>query len=383
MKIRRIVSALLVAAQLFVFAGCSKPEEQAIKIAVIGNEADLYPGYRDGTDRAAEDAKQEYAQNGVPIEYQFYSYDGSYEEGSAIVDMLAADPTVTAVVGAVDMDLNKTAAYVFDQARKLFVVPFFLYDSVFDDNNYTMTFSMCNSAQAVGESLRRAAAETTATRWAVCAADSEFQRAELRGFLGSPYGSNLDVVDCVNLSGLSNDQDEVFQRWEALGVEGVILFPQGSEGFDLLKQIKNRWPSMVCAGDTSFDDTDRMDRDTELKTVMNGFMMADEFILDLMTEEDEDTYLALSEDYAERTGKEMDSWYIQGYNAVRMITDTAVRAGTTDPEEIAETLHENGYKGVLQDLQFTANGKLAKVQNTYHVFDAEGYTYGYIFVDEE
>lgn len=200
MNIRRVLMVMLVLAELFLLAGCGKAQENRVVIAVIGNEDALYPGYREGADMAAEELRRVYDECGYTIEYQFYSYDGSYEEGSAIVDMLADDETVTAVVGGTDMSLNKTAAYVLDKAGKVFVVPFFLYDSVFDNNHYTTVFSMCNSGREVGVTLCYAAEQTTAKRWAVCTADREFERTELQGFLDAQHGAGIDVVDCVNVS---------------------------------------------------------------------------------------------------------------------------------------------------------------------------------------
>ena len=75
---------------------------------------------------------------------------------------------------------------------------------------------------------------------------------------------------------------------------------------------------------TAFDDSDRISRDEELRAAMNGFIMADEFILDIVSDDDIGCYEELAEQYLEDTGQEFDSWYIQGYNAVRMIADTAV-----------------------------------------------------------
>ena len=104
MSFKQIVSAAVMSALLLSLVGCTESEPNTVTIAVIGNEADLYPGYTDGIEKAAEDAKETYSNSGLNIEYRFYSYDGSYEDGAAIVDMLAADESVTAVIGAVDME---------------------------------------------------------------------------------------------------------------------------------------------------------------------------------------------------------------------------------------------------------------------------------------
>lgn len=382
MNFKQIVSTAVMTALALSLAGCAEPEQDTVTIAVIGNEADLYPGYKDGTEKAAEDARSEYEESGLDIEYEFYSYDGSYEEGAAIVDMLAADESVTAVIGAVDMELNKTAAHVFDSAGKIFVVPFFLYDSVFDDNHYSTVFSMCNSGQTVGEILRRAAAETPARRWAVCAADRDFEQSEMNGFLQYTSNDGIGVVDCVNIYELEKNFDGIYSRWANLGVEGVVIFAENEEGFELLRQIKRRSPSMVCAGDTAFDNTDITLNDAELTSAMSGFIMANEFIFNIETDEEMDRYIKFAEEYTAETGEELDLWYIQGYDAVRMIADTAVNENTADPRRIAGALHESGYSGLFQDLSFSANGKLAERDNVYTMFDAEGYAADYLLKDE-
>ena len=382
MSFKQIVSAAVMSALLLSLVGCTEPEPNTVTIAVIGNEADLYPGYKDGTEKAAEDSKETYSNSGLNIEYKFYGYDGSYEDGAAIVDMLAADESVTAVIGAVDMELNKTAAYVFDSVGKIFIVPFFLYDSVFDDNHYDTVFSMCNSGQTVGEILRRAAAETPAKRWAVCAAGRDFEQSEMNGFLQYTSDDGIGIVDCASIYELEKNFDRIYGRWEKLGVEGVVILAENEEGFELLRQIKRRSPSMICAGDTAFDNTDITVNDAELTSAMNGFIMANEFIFNIETSEEMDRYIKFAEEYTAETGEELDLWYIQGYNAVRMIADTAVNENTTDPRRIAETLHENGYSGLFQSLSFSENGKLAEKDNVYSVFDADGYATDYLLKDE-
>lgn len=279
------------------------------------------------------------------------------------------------------MELNKTAAYVFDSAGKIFVVPFFVYDSLFDNNHYSTVFSMCNSGHTAGEILCRAAANTTAKRWAVCSADREFERSEMNGFLQYASNNDIVIVDCVNIYELEKNFDEVYGRWENLGVEGIAMFAEIEEGFELLRQIKRRSPSMICAGDTAFDNTDITGNDDELTAAMNGFIMVNEFILKIETDEEIDRYTKFSDAYTAETGEELDLWYIQGYNAVRMIVDTAVNKKTTDPHLIADTLHEEGYLGLFQKLSFSESGKLAEKDNVYSVFDAEGYVTDYFLKD--
>lgn len=359
-----------------ILAGCGRETSNTVKIAVLGSD-DLYPCYKDGTQKAADDAAAEYKDSGLDIEYEFYDYDGSYESGAAIVGMLSEDESVTAVIGSVDMDLNKTAAHIFNSVGKLFIIPFFSYDSIFEENNYSTVFSMCNSAEGAGEIVRRAAAKTSAKRWAVCATDGEFEKVEMDGFVWYDADDGIVVSDCVDISDVDAQFDNVYERWKTLGVEGVALFVDDSVGFDLLKKIKSVDPDMVCAGDTAFDDSDVTAYDDVLRKAMTGFIMVNEYKLNIKTDEDEKQYEDLIEQYSKDTGKELDLWYIQGYNAVKMIADTAAGAGTSDPAAIASALHENGYSGIFQELKFSENGETIDQANTYGVFNENGYVVAY------
>ena len=51
MNFKQIVSTAVMTALVLSLAGCAEPEQDTVTIAVIGNEADLYPGYRTGPKR--------------------------------------------------------------------------------------------------------------------------------------------------------------------------------------------------------------------------------------------------------------------------------------------------------------------------------------------
>ena len=380
---KRLHKAFVLFLILSVLCGCESAQPaQGVKIAVMGNPEDFYPGYQEGIRRAVRDLNEEYAGSGYTVECEFYSDCGDYETGAAIIDTLAADPSVTAVIGGVDMDINKTAAYIFNEARKPFVVPFFLYDSVYEDHYSYTLFSMCNSAKTVGVTLGFAAAGTDAKRWAVCAAQGEFERAEMHSFLRCSRLCGLTIVDCTGISTLANRFDEVYRRWELLGVEGVVMFPSNNEGFDVLKKLKSRNPDMVCAGDSAFDNSSLMANDKELLAAMAGFIMAGEF--SMRSDGDEEEYnrlTAMTEEYMQDTGEEFDTWYIQGYNAVRMIADTALRNQVFDPESIALALRRDGYRGLCQEFRFDEKGLQAETALTFSVTGEDGYAELYEFAD--
>ena len=371
--------ALLFLILTLMLSGCGGTQSQIIKIAVMGNPDAFHPGYQDGIERAVRDLNNEYSGSGYSVECEFCSDDGSYEAGAAIIDTLVADKTVTAVIGSNNMEINKTAAHVFDEAGKLFIVPYFLYDSVYLENHYDTVFSLCKSAKTVGELLCIAATQTTAKRWVVCADDDEFELAEMNGFLKYAAAGGIQTVDCVNISELENNFDEVYKRWETLGVEGVVLFPTGNEGFEILKKLKRRNPDLICGSDTVFDNSDLLVNDAELRQAMTGFIMANAFVLDCQTDEEAELVSRMAEEYTQETGNNLDTWYVHSYNTIRMIGDTAIKNKTCSSSSIARLLHENGYEGVGQRFYFNANGSQAGRVYAYEVFNENGYTDVYMY----
>lgn len=372
-KMRRKYIALIIIICMSILSGCTGTADKTVKIAIMGNSEKFYPGYKEGIERAVEDLNNDYSDSGYNVKCEFYSDNGSYEQGAAIVDSLSEDKSVTAVIGADDMEINKTAAHVFNEEGKVFVVPYFLYDSVYSNNHYDTVFSMCNSGRNVGRTLRRAAAQTTEKRWAVCSADGEFERSEMNGFLQYSVNDDINVVDCTDISVAENQFDETYKKWEILGIEGIVIFPGDNDGFNILKKIKSRNPYIVCAGDTSFDDSTLLIGDSELKKAMTGFIMAEEYSLRDGNNEETSRLSELINNYMAKTGKEFDTWYIQGYNVVRMVADTAIENKTCDSIKIAQLLHENGYKGLYQSLEFTEDGFLKTDIYKYHTFDENGY----------
>lgn len=382
MKKKRLKSACFAAAvsaafiialfALTALTGCgSQEQDKTIKIAVMGNPEDFPPQYEEGIKAAAEQANAEYSESGYSVECVFYEDDGSYIEGASIIDSLAKDDQITAIIGSQDMDISKTAAHVYADADKLFVMPYFLYDSVYENNNYDMIFSMCNSARTVGECLRIAAENTSAKRWAVCAAEDEFSSAEMSGFMGYVSTDGIQTVDCVSAKALKNNFDRIYKRWETLGVEGVMLFPGKENGFELFKAIYDRNPNIVCGGDTEFDNFEFLKTRPDIMQIIPGFIMADEYAFEEV-DEDGKPLSKISGEYEKKTGKDFDSWFLQGYNAVKMIADTAVKANTTDGVKIADFLHENGYEGFFQKFMFDEKGKQVTQKYRYGIYLESG-----------
>ncbi|MCC8161205.1 MAG: ABC transporter substrate-binding protein [Oscillospiraceae bacterium] len=356
-KIKKIISiCLLCALAVLSTASCGKmgSDNVQIKIAVLGDADDFYPDYEEGILFAETEFNEEYADEGYTLSVEFCDDDDDYNKGMSYVDELASDDSLTAVIASMDMEINKSAAYTLNESGKLFIVPYFLYDSVYTDNYYDTVFSMCASAAHTGKTLRLAAEDTGKSRWAVVSADGSFETDEVYAFINS--GSDaVQIADCVTAETIINDFETVYSRWDSLGIEGVAMFMKDSEGFDIVSKLKSRNPDLIFCGDTAFDNTDTVLADSSLTDAMAGFIIADEFCFDYSSG-DISKFTEMENEYYEETGEYIDLWFFQAYNAVRMVADTAVKIGSADSAEIAAELHENGYTGIGSSFEFDANG---------------------------
>lgn len=372
-----VILALLAVAMLCV--SCEPSDDKIVKIAVMGDKDNFYPDYESGIIRAIEDLNNEYADMGFRFEYTIYDDNSSYEKGAQIIDELADDESVTVVIGSRDIDINKTAVYVFNEGNKLFVVPYALYDSVYESNNYKTVFSLASSGNKLGTCLAVAAVkETNAKRWAVCAADDEFSMSKMRGFLQSEKSSGINIVDCSDIVTLMSDFDSEMNRLKLLGTEGIVIFPGNAytsgELFDLIKAIRREAPDMVCMGDNGFDDSAKILADPELMEAMSGFILANEFLKINDDAEEVAKFDKMRADFAEEHGNKFDLWHLQAYNMIRMIGDTAVKSNTTESTEIAEILHKEGYDGLCQKFVFNEKGSQILETIQYFVMKDDGTT---------
>ena len=376
--LKRIVILCLTVFAMVVLTSCEAEkshqkttEKMTVQIAVMGNPEDFYASYLDGIVAATADIQKEYADTGYLFEVDFFNDESNYEEGMKIADQLLNNDDLIAVIGSRNMEISSGTAHIFDEYGKVFIAPYDMYDSVCADNYYDFVFSMCSSAESTGILLRKAAEQGNARKWAACYTTREFEREEMVGFVNYS-GYNTEIVDCVSIDEIMRDFDTVYEKWKLLGVEGVAFFVKELEGHSVLKKLKERNPNLLCAGDILFDDSLMMEADEAFETAMKNFIIADAFYLDENDEKENQKVDEIAQTYLREKGVRIDYWYLQGYNAVRMLCDTVVKNKTTDPKAIAEALHANGYDGLMQKFQFDVRGVQTKVPDYYHIYTPEG-----------
>ncbi|MBQ3425512.1 MAG: amino acid ABC transporter substrate-binding protein [Clostridia bacterium] len=354
---------------------CGRADDnKSIKIAVMGNADNFNSDYKLGIEQAIEDLNSEYADTAFSFEYELYDDKNSYETGAVIIDRLSSDDSVTAVVAPNITELNRLAAYVFDENNKLFLIPYILNDSAYSGNFYNTVFSLTYSNTKIGRIMRGAAAKTPAKRWAACIDNSELSMSELHGFINSNSDDNIKLADCVSFESIEGSIEEKFRMWDTLGVEGIMLL-SADERFDDFKIIKKRFPDAQFILNSSFDKSEIILKDAELMSLLNNVIQTAEFTGYPHDDKAEKEFKTAKEMFEKKHGKAFDLWYLHAYNMIRMIGDTAVRIDSTDPECIAKALHSDGYDGICESYEFNESGERTDYRTEYAIYADNGRCY--------
>lgn len=357
---KRTLSILLALTLLAVGTGCAPkggPDgaaDKTIKIAVMDSTLvfDSDNSYENGIAMAIEDLNTLYGEQGYEISYEFYDDGAIFQQGMEAINKIASDPEITAVVGTSSLNLLDVSADVLDGAGKLLITYYSSSDSLFE-NGYTHVFRNCYGESDLGGAIAAyAAVRQDIRRVAVYHSDTEYERGLVRAFLRKTRGTDVEVVDIAATTPLETELDAAIERWEKLGVDTVLVSQYLAEdSFEILRKVREMDPEMNILGDFSFDYTDDLLANGD---VSDNIYIAGPLAVDESPELDE-----FYRRYEQRYGSRPTQWAVQLYDSIRMVADTAVRAGSTSPTAIAEALREQGgYTGVGGTIAFDGKGRL-------------------------
>ena len=115
-KISVISAFLLLVLSL---TSCGIEDDHNINIAVICDPDLSDTDYLYGMQLAINDLRNDYENKGFKFDLKTYNNENSYASGAAIIEELAADNEITAVIASDDTDVTKTAAHVFKDKNRI------------------------------------------------------------------------------------------------------------------------------------------------------------------------------------------------------------------------------------------------------------------------
>ena len=347
-------------------------DDHTISIAIMDSD-DVFSSdnsFENGIAMATEDLNALYGPQGYTIETEFYNDHMVFQTGMDIVNQLANDPQLTAVVGTSSYFILDVSADILDAAGKI-LIPYYSCSDALMQRGYTHVFRNAFGEKSTGTAIAEyAASRSDIHRVAVYHSDTDFERRTARAFLRSAEDSSLEVVDVQLTTYLPAEIDAMLQRWDNLNVDTVFITQgEGEDAFAMLYYLRNRNPNINILGDFSFDYVDWL---SESVNISNGIYIATPVPVESSPEVD-----AFREKYRTRYSSEPTQWAIQMYDSIRMVADTAVRIGSTDPEAISQALHsEEGYTGIGGTLTFDASGRL--INRSPRLMVSEGGSFRYL-----
>lgn len=336
--------------------GCASEQKvnpHELNIPILGDAAWLKAdgSFLNGVELAQEELNKEYSVKGYTIKTQVIDDMGTYDKGVEMAARLGSDKTVTAVVNLQDFAVSKTTAGMLSEDGKLVFFPYGVLDSLMDKGN-KMLFCNVPSFVDLGTAMANYAVQKGYKRIAVYHNGDESQDELASAFELALSHSDAKIVDYVPKISSHSDFDTVYSRWKALDVDCVVIAQYGSDkAYELLRMIRNRDKKLAVLGEPVFNAADLLSQNKEIAenlVIPSPLMIKESKKLEQFKEQ-----------YRHKFNKEADIWAVQGYDTVRLIADTYVKTGSSDPELLLKALHNpKGYNGLAGNIAFSDGGAL-------------------------
>ena len=204
-----------------------------------------------GVELAVEELNAEYGERGFVIRTAVIDDQARYELGVAKAMELAADPSVTAVLNLQNFDVSKTAADILARSQRPILFPYGAYDSLFTKGNHYL-FCGVPSFSDLGHAMAMYVKDHGFRRIAVYCNGVQSQNELVTAFELALMDSQAKIVDYVSSIVSSSHFDPIYNRWEALGVDAVVIAQYGlPEAFAVLAIIRGRDQRLAIIEDPS------------------------------------------------------------------------------------------------------------------------------------
>ncbi len=368
--ISKLVAITIFLCLMLQLVGCSGTKDESsgdrqLSIAVMGSKQvyDYDTSFLNGIEMAVKDFNQQYSGKGFNAAYAIYDDEYDFEKGVVIAKKLSSDPKITAVIGSHSFNILDASVDFFEDSKKILIAANGMMDKSIVNKKYKYIFRNTFGETEMGASMADHAAKIGADRIAIYHSNTEFENNMGMAFSKRALENNLKILDDVSEIGSKKDFDNMYKRWEAIGVNCVMISQESiADAFLLAERIRTKSDKIKIYGDFSFDADEKL---MENREFVEGII-----IPTLVPESNSKAIEDFDARYEELYGSEPTWWAAHAYDSVRMVLDTAVLEDSNIPERIAEGLHsEKGYQGVRGKITFDESGLLANVSPGYSIVE--------------
>ncbi len=347
---------------VFTLAGCKKEEANGslkLYIPIIADQSWLTSdgAFLNGAQLGADEFNKEYKEKGISVTIEVIDDQALYETGVEKATEVAEDAAVTAIFNLQNFDVSETSAGILSEHKKLTVFPYGAYDSLFNQDN-PYVFCPVPAFKDLGLAMADYGVKQGYKRFAIYHNGIKSQEELVTAFELALMDTDAKVVDYVPSIASQNQFNDIYKRWQTLGVDCVVISQYGLErAFEVLSMLRDSDTHIAVLGEPIFNRANALDI---YKDIAEGMAVPSTLVIN-----ESNRLTVLEEQYKEKFHKEADIWAVQGYDMVRMIADTAASLNTDNPEVIAKALHEEkGYQGVGRTICFDKGGALIMKDTT-------------------
>jgi len=353
---RKFIAVLIIFVFTLGITGCRSVMEdnkKTIYIPVLGDASWLRNdgSFYNGVQLAVQDCVKEYSSLGYDVKTSIIDDKDSYDDGVADAIRLGNDSKVTAVLNVQNFDVSKTTIDILSSKNKIVLLPYGCYDELCT-KGYKNVFCNVPSSADLGKAMALYAARMGYSRIAVYHNGTSAQENIATAFELNLKSTKSKIIDYVPNIASQNDFDSIYDRWNALSCDAVVITQYGLErAYQVLEMIRQKNSKIPIIGEPIFDRANYL---STYKKDAENIVIPSTLIIQPGNKLNE-----FLDHYRQKYGKEADIWSIQGYDSIRLIVDTAVKNKIVNNEEIAKIMHdEKGYVGVQGTIKFDAGGAL-------------------------
>lgn len=320
-----------------------------INIAVIGPKKylDARTAFFNGMNLAMEEIRS----TGIKIEYEVFDDDGNYNNGVTIAKTIATDDKFMMAFTFQDFDVVDTVADVFEQNKKPLVIADGCYDYTMQKKKEYVLNALITGVDA-GQSLGRYIVEKGYKWLAISHSDTDFERGVSDGVEDKTTNTGTKLIDTVPGPKNKSDVDAIWDRWNLLGIECVVIAHYDTVWPpELIKLIKEKKPDMAILTDYigNYESVYPTYGDA-----LNGVIMVSPYPVKESSNKATDFNVSYKKRFGDKESPTARS--IQGYDLTKMIVDRL--RDSTDPLSFMKNMKSQvAYDGV-STLKFNSNGTL-------------------------
>ena len=357
--IRKILSFLLIPLIVVFFTSCTGTsiwnaikDGKELKIAILASsdEYEEKSTFLAGVKLAIEEAKGK----GYKVSYKIFNDEGNFDNGVAMAKEVIKNDEYKMAFSFQSMDTFDTVAKLFEEAKK----PLFAIDGADDGTMKKVSkyiFNLQSSAEALGAAAGQYAVKKGYKSIAMLHSGNDFELNFCEGFSDSiDSDSSIMVVDSVMGPNKEQELESVFNRWNILDVDTVLLtFDDLDWAFEIIKLIKARNPNITIIADPYFNTLSYL---KQYKDSSEGMIIPSNYPVDSTSK--------LSKFYSDNKSKlsiNPTPLTAQGFDLLNMIIEKMQNNETVD--DFVNAMKSNdGYDGITK-IKFNEKGGFEREPN--------------------